>query len=413
TYPDDSTTHYRYDENGQCTAIKAPDGQVQQFAYSPLGLLSQQVDGSGKKTQYLYNGLSQVVKRIDPLGNTLDYHYDGERNLVGLTNEKGENYHLRYDLNERLIEEVGFDGRVQKYHYNAAGHLVGSDDFSANGDNLLGRLHYQRDNAGRLIKQFAGGIQAANEQTPSKMLLNSFDYDPLGRITGAQNENRHLQWRYDAVGRVIEDHQDQQVLKHSYNANGQRTASQLPNGETTHYQYDNNGAFTGLNYGESQVASITRDSLGREIKRALSNNLTTEHNYDPQGRLQRQTTYKAGSDANRPAISQRHYSYTQQGLLSQIDDMHRGSTQYHYDALDRLTQVNGPNPESFVHDPAGNILAISSDASAQAPTQANQIQGNRLQFQGDTHYRYDDKGNRIGQARGKGQKLKTAYRYNS
>ncbi|MCP4281088.1 MAG: RHS repeat protein, partial [Alteromonas sp.] len=215
-------------------------------------------------------------------------------------------------------------------------------------------------------------------------------------------------WRYDAVGRVLEDHQDEHLLKHHYNGSGQRTKSQLPNGETVHYQFDNNGAFTGLNYGENQVASITRDSLGREIKRSLSNSLTTEHNYDPQGRLQRQTTYKAGSDASRPAISQRHYSYTQQGLLSQIDDMHRGSTQYHYDALDRLTQVNGPNPESFVHDPAGNILAISSDSPAQAPTQANQIQGNRLQFQGDTHYRYDDKGNRIGQARGKGQKLKTA-----
>jgi YD repeat-containing protein len=29
-----------------------------------------------------------------------------------------------YDGNERLIKEVGFDGRVQEYHYNAAGHLI-------------------------------------------------------------------------------------------------------------------------------------------------------------------------------------------------------------------------------------------------------------------------------------------------
>uniref|UniRef100_UPI000CAC2C69 DUF6531 domain-containing protein n=1 Tax=Psychromonas sp. Urea-02u-13 TaxID=2058326 RepID=UPI000CAC2C69 len=177
TYPDDSTTHYRYDANVQCTAIKGPDGEVQQFAYSPLGLLTHQGDSSGKTTQYQYNGLSQVVKRIDPLGQTLDYHYDGERNLIGLTNEKGKDYHLRYDLNERLIEEVGFDGRLQKYHYNAAGHLTASDDISENGKSLLGRLHYQRDTAGRLIKQYAAAPQAANEQTASKILLNSFDYD--------------------------------------------------------------------------------------------------------------------------------------------------------------------------------------------------------------------------------------------
>ncbi|PKG36915.1 Rhs family protein, partial [Psychromonas sp. Urea-02u-13] len=166
-----------YDANAQCTAIKGPDGEVQQFAYSPLGLLTHQGDSSGKTTQYQYNGLSQVVKRIDPLGQTLDYHYDGERNLIGLTNEKGEDYHLRYDLNERLVEEVGFDGRVQQYHYNAAGHLTASDDISENGKSLLGRLHYQRDNAGRLIKQYAAAPQAANEQTPSRVLLNSFDYD--------------------------------------------------------------------------------------------------------------------------------------------------------------------------------------------------------------------------------------------
>ena len=248
-----------------------------------------------------------------------------------------------------------------------------------------------------------------------KVLLNSFNYDALGRITNAQNDNRHLQWRYDAVGRVIEDHQDQHKLLHNYNAVGHRIASQLPNGATVHYQYDNNGAFAGLNYGDNKVASITRDSLGREIKRSLSNNLTTEHNYDPQGRLQRQTTYKNTNDANqanRSAISQRSYSYTQQGQLSQIDDLQRGSTQYHYDAVNRLTQVKGPNPESFVHDPAGNILAISGDRKAQdsnsdnnaeapstaanqAPSYANQVQGNRLKFQGDTHYQYDDKGNRI------------------
>lgn len=221
------------------------------------------------------------------------------------------------------------------------------------------------------------------------------------------------------MGRVIEDHQDQHTLLHSYNAVGHRTASQLPNGETVHYQYDNNGAFAGLNYGDNSVANITRDSLGREIKRSLSNNLTTEHNYDPQGRLQRQTTYKTASEANnnRPTISQRSYSYTQQGQLSQIDDLQRGTTQYHYDAVNRLTQVNGPNPESFVHDPAGNILAISSDnkdeTPKQAPSYANQVQGNRLKFQGDTHYQYDDKGNRIAQARGKGQKIRTDYRYNS
>ena len=92
-------------------------------------------------------------------GHSLNYHYDGERNLVGLTNEKGENYLLRYDLNERLIEEVGFDGRIQKYHYNAAGHLIASDDVQRKRKKIcLGVCIISVIRAGRLIKQYGTGF---------------------------------------------------------------------------------------------------------------------------------------------------------------------------------------------------------------------------------------------------------------
>ena len=68
---------------------------------------------------------TQVAKstwplHIDPAGQVLHYHYDGERNLIGLTNEKHEHYRLKHDLNERLVEEIGFDGRVQRYAYVSA-----------------------------------------------------------------------------------------------------------------------------------------------------------------------------------------------------------------------------------------------------------------------------------------------------
>nr|WP_299589505.1 hypothetical protein [uncultured Microbulbifer sp.] len=92
----------------------------------------------------------------------------------------------------------------------------------------------------------------------------------------------------------------------------------------------------------------------------------------------------------------------------------RGTRSYHYDALDRLTQVDGPNPEYFVHDPAHNILAAAnSKDEAKQQASATQVKGNRLAFRGDTHYRYDIHGNRIAELRGKGQKLQTRYHYNN
>ncbi len=83
--------------------------------------------------------------------------------------------------------------------------------------------------------------------------------------------------------------------------------------------------------------------------------------------------------------------------------------------------MQGQVPESFVHDPAGNILSITEGggdsgetASAQVSQQsASQVQGNRLAFQGDTHYKYDALGNRVAQGRGKNQSIRSFFRYNA
>ncbi|MCO1333890.1 HNH endonuclease [Microbulbifer sp. OS29] len=92
----------------------------------------------------------------------------------------------------------------------------------------------------------------------------------------------------------------------------------------------------------------------------------------------------------------------------------RRNRSYDNDVLNRLTQVDGPNPEYFVHDPAHNILAAAnSKDEAKQQASATEIKGNRLAFRGDTHYRYDIHGNRIAELRGKGQKLQTRYHYNS
>ncbi|WP_414888182.1 RHS repeat domain-containing protein, partial [Pseudomonas sp. IT-93MI4] len=61
-------------------------------------------------------------------------------------------------------------------------------------------------------------------------------------------------------------------------------------------------------------------------------------------------------------------------------------------------------PESFAHDPAGNLLMQDRPG----PTR---IKGNRLLMQGDRHYDYDAFGNLIRERRGRDQLLITEYRY--
>ncbi|HTF97301.1 MAG TPA: RHS repeat-associated core domain-containing protein [Cellvibrio sp.] len=401
TWPDNQISEYRYDNNGKCTAIKQPDGKVEQFNYNELGLLSGHKDSTGRITRYEYNGLSQVVKRIDPNGQVLHYHYDGERNLVGLTNEKGERYQLDYDLNERLIQEIGFDGRVQRYGYNPVGQLQSSQDFARNGIDLINQIDYTRSLDGRLLKQ---------SDAIKKVTISEYEYDAVGRLTSAKNDARELSWKYDSVGRVIEDKQDQHQINHVYNAAGERIQTQLPDGEKITYSYNANSQFSGMAFNQQTIVAIAHDSMGRELKRMLGNQLETEYRYDPQGRLAAQRTGKRDQDNKFVSVSQRGYQYNAYGQLAQIDDHLRGTTRYHYDALDRLTQVDGPNPETFVHDPAGNILGSHKDENTNTQQQSN---GNRLAFYGDNHYRYDERGNRTVVARGKQQSLQQHFAYNA
>lgn len=69
--------------------------------------------------------------------------------------------------------------------------------------------------------------------------------------------------------------------------------------------------------------------------------------------------------------------------------------------------MRGATPESFAHDPAGNLLGQGDQPAANL---AN-VKGNRLLMQGDRHYDYDAFGNLSRERRGAGQKLVTEYQY--
>lgn len=317
---------------------------------------------------------------------------------MGLVNEKGERYELKYDLDERLVDEIGFDGRHQRYVYSPSGHL--QEVLELQQGQVINRTHYQRYGLGRLLQQSSQGHKRAAD-------ISRYQYDAAGRLIQAQNPHRNLRWIFDAAGQVLEDWQDNQSLRHQYTPGGLRSQTRLPSGEVIQYSYTPQGQLATLHYQEHLVAQIERDGAGRELIRNHGNNLNTQYHYDPQGRLIAQRTGKL-SGQQFAAISQRRYSYSQQGNLAQIDDSLRGSTRYQYDANQRLTQVQGPNPEVFIHDPAGNLLANSS----QTPT-GQQAPGNRLNLFADAHFSYDTYGNRTLQTRGKQGALKTHYQYNS
>ncbi|MVF14318.1 hypothetical protein FT643_19450, partial [Ketobacter sp. MCCC 1A13808] len=393
-------TRYTHDQKGDVVAIHYPDGGRASLNYNASRQLTQYTDALGRTTRFQYDGLAQVVRRIDPNGQVLHYQYDLERNLIGLINENGERYQLKYDKNERLIEEVGFDGRVQQYQYDPLGHLTTHIEGLHTETELLqaNSTHFKRDALGRMLKkQTPDGNDAA------------FSYDRNGRLASAVNRARTLAFKYSPNGHLLAEKQDQSEIHHEYNALGHRIGSILPNGETIAYQFNQAGQFTALDYNGQRITELQRNSLGQEIARTQGT-LQAGSDYDPAGRLTRHWVQRQHS---REALIDRQYQYDGAGRLHQIDDLRKGRTAYHYDALDRLTAVDGYASEQFDFDPAGNILSGTANSETQNQPTQKTSPGNRLRFHGDRHFTYDPRGNLIQERRGTGGKIQTRYHYNS
>jgi len=384
---DKRTTRYGYDAAGRVTAVQHADGSTVQLRYNAAGLLTHYIDGLGNTTEYRYDdGLSQPTARIDPLGHEMRYRYDSERNLIGLINPKGETYSINYDRDENLIEEIGFDGRIQRYRYNAAGALEAYLQPGADGDWSVTR--FERDRLGRLLKKHAADGR-----------LTQYGYDPLGRLQLAKNADSFVLLGYNALGQINQENQNGAIVRHKYDLLGRRIHTETPDRHRIDYRFGER-YLDSIEFDGQTLTSHRYDELGREIGRSQGQ-LNTDYDYDPLGRLLRQRAALKGQ----AVLIGRQYSYDTAGKLRELDDLRQGRSQYHYDPATRLIRSEGLSPESFVHDPAGNLLGASAESG--------RIEGDRLLMMGDRHYSYDAAGNLIEEKRGKAGQIVTRYQYDA
>ena len=367
-------SRFRYDMLDRLVEMVAADGRTTRMAYDADGNLIEHINPAGHRTAWDYAGLPLPVLRTNPDSTRFRYSYDSELNLIGLQNESGEIYALEYDADERLIGEIGFDGRRQRYHYDPAGHVIRHED---------GHRGHQmtRDAMGRLLlRQCSDGSWA------------SYRFDVLGRMTKAENEMRRVGFAYDPRGLVLRERQDGVEIAHTLSLRGERLATTLPDGRRIGYSYDQDSLFEQLSFQGRDVLQLTRDRMGRETLRE-GGGIGLQTDYDPDGRIERQRAYRQRRDA--PAFG-RSYGYDPAGLIRSIRDVARGERAFQYDQREQLRRVSGQTREIFAFDPAGNILA-----GVESPRNASVV-GGRLLMRGDTHYRYDDAGNRIEMRRGWG-----------
>ncbi|WP_394324900.1 RHS repeat-associated core domain-containing protein [Pseudomonas chlororaphis] len=386
-------TQYQWDAANRLAQIILPGGATRAFSYNAYGKVTAERDELGRITRYEYaDNLHLVSRRINPDGSQLRYRYDNARLLLtDIENERGEQYHLDYYPNGLIQQETGFDGRSTAYAYDLNGNLLKKTEFGDDGSELV--TEYQRDAAGRLlVKTLADGEEI------------HYSYDALGRLVNVDDGHWPLAYEYDLQDRLITEHQGWGTLRYEYDKLGQLSHCRLPDGSKLDYRHAPGGQLSSIDLNGSRLTSH-QFSAGREQQRQQGL-LLSQYQYDEQGRLQAHSVSQQqhGQHHN---LYRRAYAYDANGNLAGIDDSRKGNLRYHYDPLDRLINVRGATPESFAHDPAGNLLGQGDQPAANL---AN-VKGNRLLMQGDRHYDYDAFGNLSRERRGAGQKLVTEYQY--
>ncbi|WP_228272579.1 RHS repeat-associated core domain-containing protein, partial [Acinetobacter bereziniae] len=214
---------YEYDELGNLTQTIRPDGQVQaNLSY-----------GSGHIYGIAFNQQDMVAFQRD------DLHRETTRLLAnGLVQNK--NYNDVGLLSSQIIrhEQETLD-QLQQAKHQAERHYHYDNNYLLTqvDDSRLGKLSYQYDPIGRLIKA----------QNPYSS--ESFSFDPAGNLIDpiatqtsqvknnliSQYQGKH--YKYDAQGNVIETSQSGQTLKLTWD-NLNRLIQSDHNGQITSYGYD-------------------------------------------------------------------------------------------------------------------------------------------------------------------------------
>ena len=416
----DLITEYQRNEQGQitqqvsypqaeATADKTfPDSAViTRYVYDNAGRLTNIVSPNGESTHYGYGGLAQPTKKTFADGSWLNYQYDKERNLIGIERSDEATYHIEYSPTEKPTKLIGFDGRVQTYQYDNNDKLIEISD----ADERI--IQLKRDALGRITDQHSFVI--GKHAQPQFNHHNLYQYDAIGRVTIAHNNDSMVQQQFHANGQVSQSKQGQFTLDYAFNEQGKRSLLNLPDGQKVTYQYNEQGLLSELALvdelnSQNNLLTLEYDASGLTKKQYLGNGITLSQEHDAQSRLTKQSWLTTSE-----ASQQRTYQYDKQNQLIAVnefqqtndDEKQQPTTQHFiYNKISQLVNSHTSqseitkenkvtehnNAESYQWDAFGNPKV---DLSIPESEREIIVKSDRLHCFSGIDFSYDKSGNQI------------------
>ncbi|WP_202704435.1 DUF6531 domain-containing protein [Flavobacterium sp. UGB4466] len=395
---------WEYDHRGRVQAIYTPIQMADYFSYDALDRVRQIVEKDSNVIQFTYNNYDEVIGLKDnknnikfsytPMGSLatreqngvkVRFDYDKMEQLQGIKNEDNEVYYFARNKAGHIIKETAFDGIVKKYQRNLAGEVTRID----HGNGKF--TEYEQDALGRITR---ADYHDGNWET--------YGYNKNGQLIEATNQNVSIYFERDAVGRIIQETQKQQLdanqngitLLSTYNALGQRTNISSSLGAEINTHYNQKGQLERIEAQSNELkeqhqkweTTLKRDELGREIERFATGGLHIKTSYNNGGKQKEQEVF-----ANGKRTGSRFYNWdTNQQLRSVVNQITSSITYFDYDDFGNLAKSYNGNEELYkTPDAVGNLYKTPDRSDRKYGKGGKLLQDEKY------HYRYDELGNLI------------------
>lgn len=355
------TEHVTLSPGGRLLARRFADGASREYRYAASGLLESISEDGEVRVRYDYNARGQVTQRRQD-GGMQRLKYDNQGRLSALYNEKGEPWRFHYGASGGLEEEVRPDGTRRRLTRDRTGAVIKEVLLGTEGGRLETRL--TRDRAGRLVLKETADWRTGYEYPAGGLRIRHSRRDERQAAGGTPPEERILYFSFDAAGRLAGELNHQGQYRYEYDETGSLTETTLPDGSALHHLYYGSGHLLQSEFRRGgrryPLADYARDELHREVSRTLGS-LTESTDYDARGRITARLCRKVLPDGHSRFSLARRYHYNRRHQLDRMtltpDGGATTTTEYHYDAADRVTaRYTDAEPEFYRYDLTGNLL---------------------------------------------------------
>ncbi|WP_293633923.1 polymorphic toxin type 15 domain-containing protein [Shewanella sp. CG12_big_fil_rev_8_21_14_0_65_47_15] len=333
--PSGAVTTFEYNRRGQLSRVIAADEGITQFQYNALGQRSGVIDAEGQEWRREFSSAGLLRAETGPNGASVRYEYNNLSQLVSITDACGQQTKLAWDKEGQLLAQQSPQG-LTRYSYDELGLVNGIVDAAG----LV--TEWQRNSAGQVICQRQYPFMA-NGQIPEHDVIElHYQYDDAGRLICQRNSLGHEQ-RLGYAGLS--------QASHYWQADGSHFA----------YQYDSERNLTAIQRSDDACYQIDYDGQERPIQIQGFDGRSQQIEYDVNGRIHKIQEGKQGHvilerDTLGRIIQQKAHKETSTGR--NVSEQH-----FHYDKLGRLLRANNAQRKlrfGYASSHFGNNKALKS-----------------------------------------------------